>query len=61
MTLAGESRSIRRKNLSQLHDVHHKSHMDRRRNEPGLPGERPATNRLSYGAVLKAAVNLNNV
>jgi hypothetical protein len=33
------------KNLSQRHFVHHKSHMGA---NPGLRGERPATNRLSY-------------
>jgi hypothetical protein len=38
------------KTLSQCHFVHHKSHMDWPGNvNPGLRGERSATNRLSHG------------
>jgi hypothetical protein len=37
------------KNLSQCHFVHHKSNMG---TNPGLRGERPATNDLSHGTVL---------
>jgi hypothetical protein len=37
------------KNVSQCHFVHHKSQNDWPGREPGLRGERPATNRLSHG------------
>jgi hypothetical protein len=37
MKLTGENRSTRGKNLSQCHFVHHKSHMDCPRIEPGPP------------------------
>jgi hypothetical protein len=36
------------KNLSDCHFVHQKSHMKWPRCEPGLRGEKPATNHLSY-------------
>jgi hypothetical protein len=46
------------RNLSQCHFVHHKSYPG---SNPGLRGERPATNRLSHGTalgvVLKQTVN----
>jgi hypothetical protein len=38
-------------NLSQHHFVHHKSHMDLDA-DPGLRGENPATNHLSYGTAM---------
>jgi hypothetical protein len=40
------------KNPSQCHFVHPKSHMVWPGAKPGLRGERPATNNLSYGTVL---------
>jgi len=35
--------------LSECHFVHHKSHMGYLGSNPGLRGERPATDRLNYG------------
>jgi len=35
--------------VSQCYFVHHKSHMDYFESNPGLRGERPATDRLNYG------------
>jgi hypothetical protein len=37
------------KNLTECHFVRHKSHMNWPEREPGPRGEKPATNRLSYG------------
>jgi hypothetical protein len=42
--LAGET-EVLGENLPQCHFVHHKSHVT----WPGRRGEKPATNRLSYG------------
>jgi hypothetical protein len=53
MKLTGENRSTRWKNLSQCYFVHHKSHMDTPGSNPGLCGERPATNRLSHGTAFE--------
>jgi hypothetical protein len=36
-------------NLSQCHFFHHESHMDSLGANPGLWGEKPVSNRLSYG------------
>jgi hypothetical protein len=43
-----KTEGLGKKNLSQCHFVHHKSHWI----DPGRRGERPATNRLSYGTAL---------
>jgi hypothetical protein len=40
------------RSLSQCPFVHHKSHMDRPGIDPGLRGERPATNSLSHGTAI---------
>jgi hypothetical protein len=37
-------------NVHQRHSVHHKSHLTDPDTNPGRRGEKPATNRLSYGA-----------
>ena len=47
------------RNLSPRHFLHHKSHIDWPRIEPGPLRERPASNRLSHGAALKQKINLN--
>jgi hypothetical protein len=38
-------------NLTHCHSVHHKSHMNSLRSNPGRSGGNLATNRLSYGIV----------
>jgi hypothetical protein len=48
------------KNQPQCHFVHHKSHMDWPRREPGLRGERPAINRLSHGTAIVLLLILQN-
>jgi hypothetical protein len=48
MILTGKNQSTgRKKILSQCHFVHHKYDMDNAGSNPGLRGERPATDRLS--------------
>jgi hypothetical protein len=49
MMLTGRSPKNSEKNLSHCYFVHHKYHTDWTGANPGLNGERPATNRLSYG------------
>jgi hypothetical protein len=46
--LAGESELLR-ENLPQCHFAHHKPHMFYPDANPGRRGEKPASNRLSYG------------
>jgi hypothetical protein len=46
--LAGKT-EVLGKNLPHCHFVHHKTHMTWPGFEPGPPGGKPATNRLSYG------------
>jgi hypothetical protein len=53
MILTGETEELG-ESMSQCHFVYHKSHMDWPGREPGLRGERPATNRLSHGTAKKA-------
>jgi hypothetical protein len=48
--LAGET-EVHGENLPQRHFAGHKSYMNRPGLEPGSPRWKPATNRLSYGAV----------
>ena len=47
MTLAGKRPNYSYRNSRNCHFVHHKSHIDVGLN-PGLRGERPATNHLSH-------------
>jgi hypothetical protein len=49
MQLTGEKRSIRWKNLSQCHFVHHNPTWTEPGSNSGLRGDRPATNSLSRG------------
>jgi hypothetical protein len=42
----------------QPHFVHHKSHLTRPGANPGRPGGKPATNRLSYDAALHCSLRL---
>jgi hypothetical protein len=46
--LAGET-EVLGENMSQSHFIHHRSHMTLPRIDPGCYGEKPATNRPSYG------------
>jgi hypothetical protein len=47
MILTGKPKDSK-KNISQCHFVNHKSDMDSLGANPGLDGEKPATNRLNY-------------
>jgi hypothetical protein len=55
MRVTGENEELR-KNLSQRHTAHHKSHMDWPGYYLGLHSERPVTNRLSHGMASNAAL-----
>jgi hypothetical protein len=49
--LAGETEALG-ENLPQCYFVHHKPHMRCPDANPGSRGEKPASNRLSYGTAL---------
>jgi hypothetical protein len=53
--LTGET-EVLGETLPQGHFVHHKSHVPYLSSNPGRRGGKPATNRLSYGAVLLSAL-----
>jgi hypothetical protein len=51
MVLAGDTEELG-ENLPRRHFVHHKSHLPDLGANLGRRGEKPATNRFSYGAAL---------
>jgi hypothetical protein len=51
-----ENPKYSKKNLSQCHFVHHKTHKDWPGIEPGFCGERPVTNRLSHGTAMSTNI-----